>query len=475
MPRKPKLDKTQITVVVHGNPVAVTLYPPIPPRTSWYVYWAGLTYAKTTGQRDLAEAIKVAESMVRNGGERHDLADTVLSDEEFEEIQRRHFGRKTDPAAQRRAEKSLVSCLNAIAAFRAISGITPIAAATPDDCAAFQRKALTLPKNWRQDYPKGKKEAEPISPNTVVKWSRSLQAAFERVNRNAGRRCVRGVVAGSKLLSENPWRQFTWVEGVDRPLRQFDETELLSVLDYLEAGWPEITVGPLVAKVLLWSWSRRREVAALKWDDLRIVANERHFRVVGKWGVEKWFRLPESLYEELLKVRTEQDYVFARYNEQLRAFHLARQQKQAAELVAAEFNPDNVGDWLYRRLIEWSDSRPNGRATIHVFRKTALQYARVGEDVNRQVAADARLSESVMMTNYVRENDEQLRQKSNRTFHRLLASLPAQVRRRYGYVPSPTAELEEQLQIAYAAKDWRRVKQLATKLAAMKKDEGRSL
>lgn len=44
-----------------------------------------------------------------------------------------------------------------------------------------------------------------------------------------------------------------------------------------------------------------------------------------------------------------------------------------------------------------------------------------------------------------------------------------------GYVPSPTAELEEQLQLAYAAKDWRRVKRLATKLAAMKKDEGRTL
>jgi hypothetical protein len=43
-------------------------------------------------------------------------------------------------------------------AFRRISGLRPITSATADDCAAFQRKALTLAKNWRQKYPKGKKE-----------------------------------------------------------------------------------------------------------------------------------------------------------------------------------------------------------------------------------------------------------------------------------------------------------------------------
>ena len=57
-----------------------------------------------------------------------------------------------------------------------------------------------------------------------------------------------------------------------------------------------------------------------------------------------------------------------------------------------------------------------------------------------------------MMANYVRESDEELRQKSNRTFRRILASLPLAVRRRYGFVPSPTEALEEELQLAYAAK-----------------------
>lgn len=471
MPRKRKLEKKQITVVVRGTPVTVILHPPVLPRNSWYVYWAGLTNPKSTGQRDLEEAIKVAENMLRNGGQRASLEDAVLSDDKFEEIQRVHFSRKRDPAARTRAEKSLTSCLNAIAAFRRITGLSPITLARADDCAAFQRKALTMPKNWRHDYPKGRKDVEVISPNTVLKWSRSLQAAFERANLNAGRRCVRGVVDERKLLTQNPWRQFQWIEGVEHALRQFDGDELLSFLDYLEAGWPEVTIGPLMAKVFLWSWSRRSEVAGLKWDDLRIVGAERHFQVVGKWGVEKWFRLPESLYQALLGLKASSPYVFALYNDQVRAFHQARQQRQAAELVRREFNPENLGDWFYRRVTDWSASQDAGHATVHVFRKTSLQYARVGEDVNRQVAKDARLSESVMMANYVRETDEEMRQRSNRTYRRLLASLSPAVRRRYGYVPSPTEELEEQLQAAHATKNWQLVGELAAKLESHHKSD----
>jgi len=45
-------------------------------------------------------------------------------------------------------------------------------------------------------------------------------------------------------------------------------------------------------KVFVWSWARREEVAGLKWDDLRVVEDEIHFDTVGKWGIEKWFRIP---------------------------------------------------------------------------------------------------------------------------------------------------------------------------------------
>ncbi len=58
---------------------------------------------------------------------------------------------------------------------------------------------------------------------------------------------------------------------------------------------------------------------------------------------------------------------------------------------------------------------------------------------------------------------------SNRTNGRLLASLSPTVRRRYGYAPSPTEELEEQLQAAYATKNCQLVGELAAKLESRRK------
>src|SRR5262249_54481181 len=117
------------------------------------------------------------------------------------------------------------------------------------------------------------------------------------------------------------------------------------------------------------------------------------------------------------------------------------------------------------RIVAWSSSMPKGRATPHIFRKTSLQYARKGEDVNRQVAADAKVSESVLMTSYVKETDEEMRQASNRTFHRILASLSPEVAPQYGYAEAAGVDLEGQLKKAAAVKDWGRVAQLSAELA----------
>jgi integrase len=252
------------------------------------------------------------------------------------------------------------------------------------------------------------------SPNNILRWSRSLQAAFERANRNAlKRKCVRGVVDAEKLLTSNPWNQFTWIEGTKRPIRQFDAAELVSLLDYLETTWSGVPIASAAAKVFLWSGCRKLEITGLLWDSLRLVGNECHFEIVGKWGVERWFRLPEAVYQELLSYRTKSPFVFAAHNEQLRRFRAGRANLITA--LAPEFSPEKFGDWFYTRISEWSKVSAKGHAYVHIFRKTTLQHARRGEDINRQVAADARVSESVMMTNYVEETAEELRQRSNRT------------------------------------------------------------
>lgn len=467
MPRKPKPPaKQSIQVIVNGKPVTVTLHPPSGRRSSWYAYWNGLTASKSTGQTKLEDAIQAAEAMLKNGGSQILLADAVLTDEEFEEIQRVHFARKHDPAAQRRAAKTLAGCLDAIAAFREITGLKPITTATADACAAFQRKALTLPKNWRHQYPNSQPAPECLSANTVLKWSRSLQAAFERANRNATKRkCVRGVVAEAKLLSSNPWNQFPWIEGKRRPLRQFDAAELLAVLDYFALQWPGLSVATALAKVFLWSSGRRLEVASLTWPDLRVVGDEHHFRIIGKWGVEKWFRIPPGLYQELLAVRTASPFVFAAYTSQLGQVYANRTRHVPAKNVAGTFDPENLANWFYKKLKAWSRALPKGHATTHIFRKTSLQYARQGEDVNRQVAADARVSETVLMTHYVHETDEQLRAKSNRTYDRIAASLSAEVAQRYGYVPTRGQDVAEELQAAVATKDWELAARLIAALA----------
>ena len=114
MGRKREQHKKKINVVVNGKTVSVTLYPPTPPRKSWFAYWPGLTYSKSTGQRDFNEAVIAAETMLRNGGRPSRLEDAVLSDDEFREVQRVYYHKKPD---RKRAEKSLRNCLEAIDAF----------------------------------------------------------------------------------------------------------------------------------------------------------------------------------------------------------------------------------------------------------------------------------------------------------------------------------------------------------------------
>src|SRR5690349_7534310 len=113
MPRKPTVTKRKISILVKGKPIDVVLHPPSGTRRSWYAYWAGLTTSRSTGHEDFEEAVKSAEAMLRNGGKKPTNV-AVLTDEEFEEIQRRHYSKRTDEQARKRAAKSLRECLDAI-------------------------------------------------------------------------------------------------------------------------------------------------------------------------------------------------------------------------------------------------------------------------------------------------------------------------------------------------------------------------
>jgi hypothetical protein len=472
MPRKPKIEKEVVTVVVDGKPIKAVLHPPTQSRKSWYVYWNGLVASKSTGQSDLKEAIKVVEGMLRSGGKRTSMTDAILSDEEFEEVQKVHYARKKSLEAQKRAGKSLQSCLEAIHAFKVISGLEVITTATPDDCATFQTKALTLPKNTLRPYPNGNKEPGCYSPNTVIKWSVALQAAWERVCKHGGKKCVRGVVAEAKLLKDNPWKQFPWIEGFDKPIRQFNSDELLSLLTHLKTEWPGVVVAELFAKVLLWSCGRRAEISSLTWNQLRQVGPEYHFQIVGKWAVTRWFRIPQALYDDLVQIRTESPFVFAAYGDQLRRFYQTSSRPGTAKVVRSGFDPVCLGDWFHERIKEWSKTLPDGQASTHVFRKTGLQYALSGERISQDVAADVGVSQGVLMTHYVEERDPERRMASNNTFRRILSSLSPPVAQVYGHTQPAEEPLRNQLKQAMVSENWGLVAKLSSELAKEEQTSG---
>ena len=225
----------------------------------------------------------------------------------------------------------------------------------------------------------------------------------------------------SKLLTVNPRNQFDWaVDEVQKEVRQLSPEELLSFLDHLTNDWPEVTAAASLAKVYLWSACRQEEATSLTWEAERTISGEYHFRVVGKWGVERWFRIPDGLYQELKEIGADNPYVFAAYSEQLQRLHKRQGRVDRADMVESNFRPHCLGDWFYDRLADWSAAHTTGHVSPHVFRKTSLQFARVGEDVNLEIAQDAKVSVAVLTNHYVKETDEQLRQKSNRTYQRIL-------------------------------------------------------
>lgn len=473
MPKKPKPQNSKISIAVNGFPIDVTLYSPRGKKKTWYAYWNGLTSARTTNQTNYEEAVKAVTAMLNNGGKRPDHSQSILSNEEFEQIQRRHFSKKTDPTSVNRSQKSLTACLEAIEAFKKITGITNITTATADDCERFQHEALRISKHWRRpnfDPHNETRSSDLLKPDTILKWSTALQAAFNRVNSNAGKKCVRGVVPEHKLLKENPWLKFTWIEGRIPTIRQFDEEELLSLINYFETNFPKIPISSLFVKVCLWTYSRRIEVSSLRWDSLRRIGeNEFHFEIVGKWGVEKWARIPTSLYNGLVSIKTDNTYVFGDYPNQLREHHLSLGSSRSAHQVVNDFNPTNLGDWMYRRLKEWEGEFGKESAYLHIFRKTTLQYAQSGQSNNEEVASDAHLGSKVMMTHYTKAIDLERRDQSNRTYQRILNALPNNVAKIYGHQVSDQEKIIEDLDRARRAGNWEEVGKLAQKLEALDK------
>ena len=187
----------------------------------------------------------------------------------------------------------------------------------------------------------------------------------------------------------------------------------------------------------------------------------------------KWFRIPDGLHADLEAFRMSgSDFVFGSYPKQLREFFERQHDNRSAMRVKDDFDPENLGEWMYRQIVKWSETLPNGSAYLHVFRKTTLQYAVTAGNVEQQVADDASVSSSVLMTNYARLADQELRHKSNRTFQRIRISLSLEVAIRYGLQEKPGDGLIEKLDQARQRGDWDAVARLAEELNQMRRPTG---
>ena len=207
------------------------------------------------------------------------------------------------------------------------------------------------------------------------------------------------------------------------------------------------------------------EVTGLEWSKLHLIHDEVHFDFIGKRGVKRWFRVPITLYRELAAMRTRSNpFVFAAYNDQLRRFHERSARPDNARRVGEIFSPQCLGDWLADRMDDWSANLPTGHAHVHVLRKTTMQYALEGENTNREVAADLRVGEAVMNESYVKETDEALRQKSNRTFYRLPRQWPRDLQQRLGHIEESSAAIKELLKKATEAENWDLTHKLSARL-----------
>jgi hypothetical protein len=234
---------------------------------------------------------------------------SVLTWEDWDAIQATHFKRRED---RRPAGRTLEECRKAQRLFVAVTGVETASAVDVDLVGRFQDECLGRKSKFGRTYGK----------TTVVKTLSHLSASFNRRNRNAGRKCVRGSVPSERLLESNPFEGTGWVKAEKTPLRQFGPEQLTSFL-----AWKYLGGCPLVflfAKVSLWGCGRLEEMTELQWDWMDADGYISIPGYIAKWGKERTVQIPPTLLAEIEEHRNGSPYVWAGYVGQLRAYHRRR-------------------------------------------------------------------------------------------------------------------------------------------------------
>ena len=178
-----------------------------------------------------------------------------------------------------------------------------------------------------------------------------------------------------KILDENPFSDVAPPRQEKRPPRVIEPNELEEFLKWLAAKCGKWRLPILVLEVKSLTGCRIGELASASTASLK--DGRLCFEAVTTKGrKQRSVRLPPALYEELKKLAGP-SFVFEKFSEQLRSFHLKRGKTRSAQMVRT-FTPHRLVNWLEDRVVEYLKAHPKVmKFKLHNFRGTAMSRARM--------------------------------------------------------------------------------------------------
>lgn len=338
-------------------------------------YWSftcskGGVHRKSLKVTHLKEATEIALNWFDGKGHRDRVEQedrdkavaSIMTWDDWKKIQVAHADKR---AVKKRAARTLEECLKSQRLFIAVTKAENASAVDADMVERFQRECLKRLTKYGKPYEKP----------TILKTLSHMSASFNRCNRNAGRKCVGGVVPRDNLLTENPFEQIKWIELEEQSKRQFSNTELKAFL-----SWRQVASCPLIsifAKVSLWACGRLEELTELQWSWVDENGYVTIPDEIAKWGKGRMIKVPQGLLQEMQTNRTSSPYVWAGYPDQLRRYYMASGSRASVHKIR-DFTPQRLRRVVQNWINAWAKEAKVPGLSHHAFRRTGLQMSREG-------------------------------------------------------------------------------------------------
>jgi integrase len=236
-----------------------------------------------------------------------------------------------------------------------------------------------------------------------------------------------------KILDENPFAGVEPPRQEKRPPRVIEPNELDEFLKWLTARYGEWRLPVLVLEVKSLTGCRIGELASASTASLKdgrlcfeaVTTKERKQRSV---------RLPPALYEELRQLAGPH-FVFERFSDQLRSFHLKRGKTRNAQMVRG-FTPHRLVNWLEDRVVEYLKAHPKVKKfKLHNFRGTAMSRARMAGVSYDDAAVAFGCNPQTMRQHYIALDEVEI---SDRVMEKIQNGIEGELRENRPVAAEPT-------------------------------------